>query len=66
MTRHLIREIDRDKKIAVILDSAGFHHAKTMTDLYATSQRLERITLICVPLCPRPQSDRARVERHQN
>lgn len=36
-------------QIAVVLDNAGFHHAKTLTDLYQPGQPLERITPIYLP-----------------
>lgn len=44
----LVRETDNDK-IAVVLDSAGFHHARAGTDLYRPGQALERITPIYLP-----------------
>ena len=47
MTR-LIRETDNDK-IAVVLDNAGFHHARAVTDLYEPGEALERITPIYLP-----------------
>lgn len=36
-------------KIAIVLDNAGFHHAKAVTDLYQSGQLLERITPIYLP-----------------
>ncbi|MCI1749290.1 MAG: IS630 family transposase [Acidipropionibacterium sp.] len=47
MTR-LQRETTTDK-IAVVLDNAGFHHAKKLTDLYETGESLDRITPIYLP-----------------
>ena len=44
----LTRETENDK-IAVVLDNAGFHHAKTVTDLYEPGQALERIKPIYLP-----------------
>ena len=39
----------REEKIAVVLDNARFHHAKTLTGLYEPGQLLERITPIHLP-----------------
>lgn len=36
-------------KIAVVLDNAGFHHAKDLTSLFGTGQALERITPVYLP-----------------
>ena len=47
MTR-LARETENDK-IAVVLDNAGFHHTKAVTDLYEPGQALERIKPIHLP-----------------
>ena len=44
----LVRETDSEK-IAVVLDSAGFHHAKAVTELFKPGQQLERITPIFLP-----------------
>ena len=44
----LVRETANDK-IAVVLDNAGFHHAKAVTDLYEPSQALERVRPIYLP-----------------
>ena len=44
----LARETE-NKKIAVVLDNAGFHHAKAVTDLYEPGQALERIKPIYLP-----------------
>lgn len=44
----LIRETD-NTKIAVVLDNAGFHHARALTDLYKPGQALERIKPIYLP-----------------
>ena len=44
----LARETENEK-IAVVLDNAGFHHAKTVTDLYEPGQALERIKPIYLP-----------------
>ena len=38
-----------NEKIAVVLDNAGFHHAKAVTDLYEPGQALERIKPIHLP-----------------
>ena len=46
----LVRETENDK-IAVVLDNAGFHHAKAVTDLYEPGQALERIKPIYLPPC---------------
>ena len=46
----LVRETENDK-IAVVLDNAGFHHAKTVTDPYEPGQALERIKPIHLPPC---------------
>ena len=55
MMGRLARETDEGKKIAVVLDNARFHHAKTLTDLYAPGRALERITPIYMPPpTPRP------------
>ena len=56
----------RDKKIAVVLDNARFHHAKALTDLYAPGRALERITPIYMPpYVPDLGSHRTRAERCQ-
>ena len=61
----LARETENEK-IAVVLDDAGFHHAKAVTDLYEPGQVLERIKPIHLPPCaPRPQPHGARLERRQ-
>ena len=44
----LIRETDNDK-ISVVLDNAGFHHARAVTNLYEPGEALERITPIYLP-----------------
>ena len=44
----LVRETENEK-IAVVLDNAGFHHAKAVTDLYEPGQALERIKPIYLP-----------------
>ena len=44
----LMRETENEK-IAVVLDNAGFHHAKAVTDLYEPGQALERIKPIYLP-----------------
>ena len=44
----LVRETDSEK-IAVVLDNAGFHHAKAVTELFKPGQQLERITPIFLP-----------------
>ena len=44
----LVRETENEK-IAVVIDNAGFHHAKAVTDLYEPGQELERITPIHLP-----------------
>lgn len=44
----LVRETANDK-IAVVLDNAGFHHAKAATDLYEPGQALARIRPIYLP-----------------
>ena len=49
MTR-LARETENEK-IAVVLDDAGFHHAKAVTDPYEPGQALERIKPIHLPPC---------------
>ena len=49
MTR-LVRGTENDK-IAVVLDNAGFHHAKAVTDPYEPGQALERIKPIHLPPC---------------
>ena len=36
-------------QIAIVLDNAAFHHAKTLTNLYQPGQALERITPIYLP-----------------
>ena len=46
----LMRETENEK-IAVVLDNAGFHHAKAVTDLYEPGQALERIKSIYLPPC---------------
>ena len=46
----LVRETENEK-IAVVLDNAGFHHAKAVTDPYEPGQVLERITPIRLPPC---------------
>ena len=38
-----------NEKIAVVLDNAGFHHAKAVTDLYEPGQALERAEPIRLP-----------------
>lgn len=38
-----------DRKIAVVLDNASFHHAKDLTKLFSPGQALERITPIFLP-----------------
>ena len=43
-----VRETENEK-IAVVLDNAGFYHAKAVTDLYEPGQALERITPIHLP-----------------
>jgi len=40
-----------NEKIAVVLDNAGFHQAKAVTDLYEPGQALERIKPIHLPPC---------------
>lgn len=45
----LQRETITDK-IGVVLDHAGFHHAKKLADLYKTGEALDRITPIYLPL----------------
>ena len=49
MMGRLARETDEGKKIAVVLDNARLHHAKSLTDLYAPGRALERITPIYMP-----------------
>ena len=44
----LMRETENEK-IAVVLDDAGFHHAKAVTDLYEPGQALEQIKPIHLP-----------------
>ena len=44
----LMRETENEK-IAVVLDNAGFHHAKAVTDLYEPGQALERVKPIHLP-----------------
>ena len=44
----LVRETENEK-IAVVLDNAGFHHAKAVTELYEPGQELERIKPIYLP-----------------
>lgn len=44
----LVRETANDK-IAVVLDNAGSHHAKAVTDLYEPGQALERVRPIYLP-----------------
>ena len=62
----LVRGTENDK-IAVVLDDAGFHHAKAVTDLYEPGQALERIKPTHLPPCaPRPQPHGARLERRQD
>ena len=46
----LVRETENEK-IAVVLDNAGFHHAKAVTELYEPGQELERIKPIYLPPC---------------
>jgi len=66
MMDRLARETDEEKKIAVVLDNARFHHAKALNDLYAPGQALERITPIYMPpYAPDLGSHRTRVERRQ-
>ena len=48
MMARLQRETAADK-IAVVLDNAGFHHAKALTRLFETGQALEKITPIYLP-----------------
>ena len=38
MMDRLQRETEEEKKIAVVLDNARFHHARALTDLYAPGQ----------------------------
>lgn len=45
----LICEMDNDM-IAVVLDDAGFHYPKTVTDLYEPGQALYRIRPIYLPV----------------
>ena len=44
----LTRETD-STKIAVVLDNARFHHAKTLTSLYEPGEALDRVTPIYLP-----------------
>ena len=56
----------RDKKIAVVLDNARFHHAKALTDLYAPGRAPGRITPIYMPpYAPDLGSHRTRLKRRQ-
>lgn len=48
MMDRLQRETTTDK-IAVVLDNAGFHHAKDLTTLFEPGQALDRITPIYLP-----------------
>ena len=68
MMGRLARETDEGKKIAVVLDNARFHHAKTLNNLYAPGQALERITPIYMPVTLLvvlgPARDRASLGRH--
>ena len=48
MLARLQRETSRDK-IAVVLDNAGFHHAKALVQLFESGQALDRITPIYLP-----------------
>lgn len=48
MMARLQRETE-SSKIAVVLDNAGFHHAKDLTRLYEPGQALDRITPIYLP-----------------
>ena len=43
-----MRETENEK-IVVVLDDAGFHHVKAVTDLYEPGQALERIKPIHLP-----------------
>ena len=43
-----MRETENEK-IAVVLDDAGFHHVKAVTDLYEPGQTLERIKPTYLP-----------------
>lgn len=45
---HLVRETENEKT-AVVLDNAGFHHAKAVTDLYEPRQALEQVKPIHLP-----------------
>ena len=66
MMDRLQRETEEEKKIAVVLDNARFHHARALTDLYAPGQALERITPIYLPpYAPDLGSHGTRVERRQ-
>jgi transposase len=48
MLARLQRETSQEK-IAVVLDNAGFHHAKALVQLFEPGQELERITPIYLP-----------------
>ncbi len=48
MLARLQRETQQEK-IAVVLDNAGFHHAKDLVKLFAPGQALDRITPIYLP-----------------
>ena len=45
---HLVRETENEKT-AVVLDNAGFYHAKAVTDLYEPRQALEQVKPIHLP-----------------
>lgn len=51
MMARLQRETPTDEasKIAVVLDNAGFHHARALTDLFKKGEALDRITPIFLP-----------------
>lgn len=49
---HMMARLQREttaRNIAVVLDNAGFHHAKDLTTLFDTGQTLDRITPIYLP-----------------
>jgi len=48
MMSRLVRETSAEK-IAVVLDNASFHHAKSFTKLFAPGEIFERVTLIYLP-----------------
>lgn len=48
MLARLQRETSQEK-IAVVLDNAGFHHAKALVQLFEPGQELQRITPIYLP-----------------